>query len=89
MPGSKKETEKDQIDNAAKETAVSVTGRNGMQHKGSDSSYTIEEFKAGAKALFGVAPELVDAALKNAGITRCTKEKAEKIVKSFVNREVK
>lgn len=89
MPGSKKETEKDQIDNAVKETAVSITGKNGMQHKGSGSMYSVGEFSAGAKALFGVAPELVEAALKNAGVARCTKEKAEKIVKSFVNREVK
>lgn len=89
MPGSKKEIEKDKIDDAAKENALSTTGKNGMQHKGSDSMYSIGEFKTGAKALFGVAPELVEAALKNAGVTRCTKEKAEKIVKSFVNREVK
>lgn len=89
MPNSKKEAEKDKIDNVAKETVASVTGKNGIQHKGSDSMYSVEEFSAGAKALFGVEPELVEAALKNAGVTRCTKEKAEKIVKSFVNREVK
>lgn len=89
MPGSKKETEQDKLDNAVKETAHSFTEKNGTQHKGSDSSYTIDEFKAGSRAIFGVAPELVEAALKNAKVTRCTKEKAEKIVKSFVNREVK
>lgn len=51
--------------------------------------YTAEEFYRAARTLWGVAPELVRAALRCKGVTKCTKEEARKIVEEFKNKEVK
>lgn len=51
--------------------------------------YTIEELTAGAKTVFpGISPDCVTAALRLAGITKTTKEKAREIVDKFVNAPV-
>lgn len=51
--------------------------------------YTIEELTAGAKTVFpGISPDCVTAALRLAGITKTTKEKAKEIVDKFVNAPV-
>ena len=48
--------------------------------------YTIEELTAGAKTVFpGISPDCVTAALRLAGVTKTTKEKAKEIVDEFVN----
>ena len=51
--------------------------------------YTVEELTAGAKTVFpGVSPDCVTAALRLAGVTKTTKERAKEIVDKFVNAPV-
>ena len=51
--------------------------------------YTVEELTAGAKTVFpGVSPDCVTAALRLAGVTKTTKEKAKEIVDNLVNAPV-
>lgn len=48
--------------------------------------YTVKELAAGAKTVFpGISPDCVTAALRMAGVTKTTKEKAKEIVEKFVN----
>ncbi len=56
--------------------------------KQKESVYSIKEFTANAERLFGTSPECVFAALKQQGITECTKAKAKEIVKAFRGRKV-
>ncbi|MDE7313595.1 MAG: hypothetical protein K2N87_18560 [Eubacterium sp.] len=53
-----------------------------------ESVYKAEELAAGAEDTFGTTPECVLAALRQAGITECTKEEAAKAVKAFRERKV-
>lgn len=53
------------------------------------SFYTAEELSAGAKNLFNVRSECVAAALRAAGITKCTVSKAKEVVAEFMKKEVK
>lgn len=57
--------------------------------KQQEAVYTLEEFVANAEDIFGTGSECVYAALKERGITECTKSKAIGIVKAFCGREVK
>lgn len=57
--------------------------------KRQEAVYTVEEFAANAEAIFGTSYECVSAALKEKGITECTKQEAVAIVKAFCKREVK
>lgn len=51
--------------------------------------YTVAELAAGAKTVFpGISPDCVTAALRMAGVTKTTKEKAKEIVEKFVNEPV-
>lgn len=51
--------------------------------------YTVEELTAAAKTVFpGISPDCVTAALRMAGVTQTTKEKAKELVKKFVNEPV-
>lgn len=51
--------------------------------------YTVKELATGAKTLFpGISPDCVTAALRMAGVTKTTKEKAKEIVEKFVNEPV-
>ena len=50
--------------------------------------YTVDEFVAAARPLFGCNKACVEVALKNRGITKTTEEKAKKIVNEFLKREV-
>ncbi len=52
------------------------------------SVYKAEELAAGAEEAFGTTQECVLAALRQDGITECTKEEADKIVKAFRGRKV-
>lgn len=56
--------------------------------KQKEAVYTIKEFTANAGELFGTSPECVFAALRQQGITECTKAKAKEIVKAFRGRKV-
>lgn len=53
-----------------------------------EAVYKAEEFVAVAN-IFGTQPECVEAALKLAGIQEATESTARKIVKEFLNKEVK
>ena len=57
--------------------------------KKQEAVYTLEEFAANAKALFGVSPECVQAAFREKGITECSKDEAKQTVESFLKKEVK
>lgn len=51
--------------------------------------YTVRELAAAAKTVFpGISPDCVTAALRMAGITKTTKEKAREIVTKFVSEPV-
>lgn len=53
------------------------------------TEYTVKELAQAAKKLFpGVSADCVTAALRMAGITRTTKEKAQEIVSKFVSEPV-
>ena len=66
----------------------SGAGKGSAKTKVNDSVYTAQELAYNAKALFGVVPECVTAALRMAGIKSCTVNEAKTIVKNFLNQEV-
>lgn len=51
--------------------------------------YSVEELAAAARTQFGTAPEVVKTAFKIAGKAKATQPEAAKIVKAFLEREVK
>lgn len=69
-------------------TTGGTAGRGSVKAKMNDSVYTAQELAYNAKALFGVMPECVTAALRMAGIKSCTVNEAKTIVKNFLNQEV-
>ena len=52
-------------------------------------TYSIKDFAGQAKRMFGTTPEAVTAALRLAGKEAATIEEAKKIVKEFLEKEVK
>ncbi len=50
--------------------------------------YSITELAAQSRSLFGVPPEIVAAALKSAGINKCSLHDANEIVTAFLKKEV-
>lgn len=72
----------------AKTGSGEAQGTGGALGKQKESVYTMEELAANAEAVFHTSPECVSAALRQAGITECTKGKAEEIVKEFRGRKV-
>ena len=52
------------------------------------SKYTVAEFAAGAKQIFDTSREIVETALKVAGVSSCTVDEAKKLVSDFKKREV-
>lgn len=53
-----------------------------------ESVYSASELAANAKEAFGVKQECVIAALKAAGITKCTATEAKQVIKKFLEKEV-
>lgn len=91
MQKDKKDIEKEKMPSEVQVSSAHPTENTGsVQHKctNADSVYSVKELAAGAQA-FDAVPEIVEAALRSAGITECTKKKAAEVVKSFANREVK
>lgn len=56
--------------------------------KVNDSIYSATDLAANAKKLFNTMPECVMAALKMAGVKKCTIDEAKTLVKNFLNQEV-
>lgn len=54
-----------------------------------ENEYTVSDLAGAARTRFEVPPEVVQAALKEAGKTSATQEDAEEIIKQFLNRGVK
>jgi len=54
-----------------------------------EPEYTVAELAANSKAVFGVMPECVIAAFRVAGLKKATKQAAEKIISTFMKKEVK
>ena len=54
-----------------------------------ENLYSVDEFAAQAKSLFGTTPEAVKVALRFAGKTETTIEDAKAIVQEFLKKEVK
>ncbi len=83
------ETDKQEVKTnpAGLKTAGTTDGR--AKGKQAESEYTAGELAADAEMLFATRPECVLAALREKEITKCTKERAEKIVRAFMKREVK
>ena len=57
--------------------------------KKSESMYTVAELATAAHSVFGVMPECVTAALMCAGKDKATISEAKKIIKNFMDKEVK
>ena len=53
-----------------------------------EPEYTVAELAANSKAVFGVMPECVIAAFRVAGLEKATKQAAEKIINTFMKKEV-
>lgn len=88
MQKDKKDTEKGKAPSEVQEPSVHSPENTGSQHRYAEAVYSVKELATGAQA-FDAVPEIVEAALRSAGITECTKKKAAEVVKSFANREVK
>ena len=54
-----------------------------------EPEYTVAELAAHSKEAFGVMPECVIAAFRVAGLEKATKQAAEKIISTFMKKEVK
>jgi len=54
-----------------------------------EPEYTVAELAANSKAVFGAMPECVIAAFRVAGLEKATKQAAEKIISTFMKKEVK
>lgn len=54
-----------------------------------EPEYTVAELAQHSKAVFGVMPECVIAAFRVAGLEKATKQAAEKIINTFMKKEVK
>lgn len=57
--------------------------------KNESGVYSADELAVASKKVFGTSPEIVKAALKQAGKTKVTLEEAKSIVKVFLSKEVK
>lgn len=66
-----------------------ITPENVSDAKICEPLYTADELAAAARTQFNTAPEVVKTALKMAGKTKATQPEAVKIVKAFLEREVK
>lgn len=53
-----------------------------------ESEYSVAEFAANSKTVFGVMPECVIAAFRVANTKKATKQAAEQIIRDFMNKEV-
>ena len=53
-----------------------------------ESEYTVEEYAAAARPMFGTSPDIVIAAFSTAGITSATLGAATQIINEFRNKEV-
>lgn len=76
---------------AKKETAEVVEKAQAVVEEAvPEAEYTVEEFTANARAVFGeaISPDIVTAALKVAGVTKTTKSKATEIINKFRKKEV-
>lgn len=76
-------------DSAEKQESVAVGTNVGKNSTTQESVYTVDEFCSNAQNLFNTMPECVRAALTEKGINQCKKVEAEKIVKAFIEKEIK
>lgn len=53
------------------------------------SEFFLYELREHSKQLFGVKPEVVDGAFLNVKEQKITKDRAEKLIKDFLKKEVK
>lgn len=65
------------------------SNRQKSESKHQESVYTVAEFAANSRAIFGANRECVEAALKTANVISCTVSKAKEIVAAFMKKEVK
>ena len=72
------EKQKQPVENTVVKTAVDA-----------EPEYTVAELAQHSKTVFGVMPECVIAAFRVAGLESATKQAAEKIINTFMKKEVK
>ena len=72
------EKQKQPVENTVVKTAVDA-----------EPEYTVAELAQHSKTVFGVMPECVIAAFRVAGLEKATKQAADKIVNTFMKKEVK
>ena len=58
------------------------------QELAQEDEYTVEDFAAVARPIFGTSPDIVIAAFVTAGVKRATKSEAMEIIKQFREKEV-
>ncbi len=66
-----------------------MTSENANEVKVCEPLYSIDELAAAARTKFNTAPEVVKTALRMAGRAKATQPETAKIVKAFLEREVK
>lgn len=78
------------VKDSAKETTAQTEGAAERKKTAvrQDAVYSAEELAADADKVFGTRRECVLAAMKDAGMERCTVSEAKAIVEGFLNREV-
>ena len=72
---------------------MAEVNKSGAKNRNSATSatspkYTLRELAAQAESLFQTSPDIVTAALKDAGLTEAGKEEAKKIVQAFASAAV-
>lgn len=72
------EKQKQPVENTVVKTAIKA-----------EPEYTVAELAQHSKTVFGVMPECVIAAFRVAGLESATKQAAEKIINTFMKKEVK
>lgn len=58
------------------------------QELAQEDEYTVEDFAAVARPIFGTSPDIVIAAFATAGVKKGTKSEAAQIIKQFRKKEV-
>lgn len=72
---------------AGKQRAAQAVAAETVPHP--ESEYSMAEFAANSRTVFGVMPECVIAAFRVAGISKATKQAAHRIIKNFMEKEVR
>ena len=72
----------------AKDTKPTAAEAEAIAPKPTAAIYDAVELATHARRLFDCHPDIADAALRCAGVTRCTIDRAQAVVREFADRKV-